>query len=639
MAEGLAPRARRTAVALAETLMPAAGSLRAADERTVAAAEEILRAFGDPAVRGYGALLRTFENVVRPTHGGRGFSRLDPARRNALLTRWVDGSIAQRSLALALTAPLKVGYFDDAGIYDAKGARHRFVSVEERPRWMDQVTPGAALDEDDIECDVVVVGTGAGGAVAAKELAQRGLAVMMLEEGEYHTRSEFNGSAIDGFRRFYRAKGMIAALGTAVIPIPLGRLVGGCTAINTGTCWRTPDWVLDRWSREAGLTEFAPGRLDPYFERVERELHVEAATQPWLGGVANVIARGADALRFSHRPLNRNAPGCDGSGVCDFGCPTDARRSTNVSYVPRALEGGAMLATGVRAERVIREDGRAAGIEARVLATGRRVRVRARATVLACGSLLTPLILQRDGIHKTLRHVGRNLSIHPATTVSALFDEEIRGYAAIPQGYCVDEFHRDGILMMGASAPIDIGAAQFAFSGRRLMELMDRYENVASFGVMVEDEPRGRVRPGIRGRPLITYRLGRLELDRLHRGVEMLVRIFLAAGAREVYPAAHGHRAIRTPADLERFRSHRPAARDWLCTAFHPLGTCRIATGPAEGVVDTAHQVFGVPDLYVMDGSAVPGPPAVNPQVTIMTLVTRAADLLADRLEASRGAA
>ena len=299
-----------------------------------------------------------------------------------------------------------------------------------------------------------------------------------------------------------------------------------------------------------------------------------------------------------------------------------------------------MLLTGVRVERVLLDGNRrAVGFEARALATGRRVRIRARATVLACGALLTPVVLQKQGLHHGLKHVGRNLSIHPATSVSALFDEEIRGYAAIPQGYCVDEFHRDGILMLGASAPIDLAPGQFAFTGRKLMEIMDSYERIASFGVMVEDRPLGRVRPGLFGRPLITYRLGRRELALMRDGVASLCKIFFAAGAREVYPAVQGHRVLRSLDDVEQLASTLPRANHWLLSAFHPLGTCRMATSPSHGVVSPSHEVFGLPGLYIVDGSAVPSAAAVNPQVTIMALATRAADLLAEQLGAAARAA
>jgi hypothetical protein len=219
--------------------------------------------------------------------------------------------------------------------------------------------------------------------------------------------------------------------------------------------------------------------------------------------------------------------------------------------------------------------------------------------------------------------------------VSARFDEEIRAYAAIPQGYCVDQFQRDGILLLGASIPIDLGAAQFAFVGEKLMEVMEGYDRVASFGVMVEDASRGRVRPGPFGRPLVWYWLGRRERELMARGAAILARIFFAAGAREVYPALRGRRVLRSPAEADALAESRPAARDWLLTAFHPLGTCRLATSPKQGVVSQDHEVFGLPGLYIADGSCVPSSLAVNPQVTIMALATRAADRLAQKLEGS----
>src|SRR5437899_2072643 len=224
------------------------------------------------------------------------------------------------------------------------------------------------LDSDDtVECDVVVIGTGAGGAVVAKELAEKGHAVVLLEEGDYNTRADFSGHAADMQRKLYRDMGATLSIGNAVIPIPLGRTVGGSTAINSGTCYRTPARVLSHWVDEFGLDDLAPDKMAPLFDRVESVLGVAPAEPKYLGGVARVIARGCDALGYAHSPLRRNAPECDGQGVCCFGCPTDAKRSTNVSYVPMALKAGASLYTGLRAERVLVDRGRAVG----VLAHGR----------------------------------------------------------------------------------------------------------------------------------------------------------------------------------------------------------------------------------------------------------------------------
>jgi hypothetical protein len=635
--ERLPDDARRVALAVARAALVAGARFPEAGEGTIDRVERLLSSFGRGTVARWGGLLRFFDQAARVSARGRAFTSLSPEDAEELLALWAYGDVdaARRTTALALTAPLKVAYFDDPKIYADLKSTFRFTSVApEKPRWMAQVTAAEDLTEDtDLECDAVVVGTGAGGAVVACELARRGLAVLMLEEGRYHGREDFDGRGIDNIRRFYRGKGTIGTIGNTFIPLPMGRLVGGSTAVNTGTCWRTPEWVLDRWTKEEGLVELTPALMAPYFERVEREMQVTRADWKYLGGVARVVARGCDVLGYSHMPLMRNAPACDGSGVCDYGCPTDARRSTNVSYVPSALSRGAQLLTSVRADRVLREGDRVAGILATALPTGKHLRIRARATIIACGTVMSPILLGRDPVAKRLSWLGKNLSIHPATAVSALFDEEIRGYAAIPQGYCVDELRHEGILLMGASAPIDLGAAMFGFVGKKLMELMESYDRVASFGVMVDDVARGRVVQGPGGRPVVLYRLGRVERERLRRGVELLSRIYLAAGAREVYPAIHGHRVIRDAQGIQKLARTLPAANDWLLTAFHPLGTCRMATSPDRGVVSPDHEVFGAKGLFVTDGSAVPSSIGVNPQVTIMAMATRAADKIGARLE------
>jgi choline dehydrogenase-like flavoprotein len=624
---------RVIALALAEAVLPPGRVFPGAGPKTVDRYEKIMSHAHPAGVHAFRAMLRTLELGAVASRGRR-FSALARDDRERLLDEWRAGALPRRLLVGALVTPLKAVHFDDPDIYGAMGCvyDHRARSAEAFAPAARATRAADLSDRDAVECDVAVVGTGAGGAVVAKELAERGLAVALLEEGEYHTRADVTGRSLDGSRKFYRDRGMTFTVGNTIIPIPLGRTVGGSTAINTGTCWRTPPRILAKWRDQCGLTDFTVDHMAPYFERVEAILEVEPARAEYLGGAARVIARGCDRLGYHHLPVRRNAPSCDGSGVCDFGCPTDARRSTNVSYVPLALRAGAQLITGLRAERVRLSGGRATGIDATALATRKRVTVRARAVVLSCGALLTPALLLRQGIANRSGRLGKNLSIHPASAVSARFSESIRGFAAIPQGYCVDHFHDDGLLFLGASAPLDIGANLFPFVGRRLMDVMEAYDQVASFGVMVEDQARGRVRVGPGGRPLASYWLGDHEIAQLQRGIEIVARIFLAAGAREVYPRVDGWDALRNEADLGHFHRARLGARDFLLTAFHPLGTCAMGPDPRSSVIDPSHQAHDVPGLYVVDGSAVPTSVAVNPQVTIMALATRAAERIAHAL-------
>jgi len=487
------------------------------------------------------------------------------------------------------------------------------------------------LIDQEIECDVVVVGTGAGGAVVGKELAEKGLAVVMLEEGQYYRRKDFTGRTVDMNKKLYRAVGSTITIGNVGIPVPVGRSVGGTTTVNSGTCYRAPSRVLRKWRDELGLTELTGDHLEPYYQRVEEILGVAPAPARYLGGAAEAIARGAGKLGYRHKPLLRNAPECDGKGVCCFGCPSDAKRSTNVSYVPLALRAGAMLYTGAKVDKILVDKGRATGVSARATDGTARLTVRAQAVVLSCGTFYTPVVLLENGLAKVSGQLGKNLSIHPATAAMAWYDEKLRGYNGIPQGYAIEEFHDEGILFEGATAPLDLGAATIPLLGKRFVDLVETIDHVAMFGYMIEDSSRGRVFSR-NGEPIITYMLNDRDVARLKRGMEILARVFFAGGARSVMPFVHGFDELRGEADLKRFRDARLGARDFDLTAYHPLGTCRMGADPRSSVVSPDHAVWDVPGLFVVDGSAVPSSLAVNPQVTIMALATRAADRIAQRL-------
>jgi choline dehydrogenase-like flavoprotein len=623
---------RATLTAIAEAALPAGRLLPAGGAATVARVEEAFAGFPEVARRGWAALLAVLDGVAVVTRGRR-FTSLTAADRLALLEGWADADVARRTALRALVAPLKVAHFDDPALYARLGCVYdrRGVAEARAPYPRERVHDLDAADGDlALEVDAVVIGTGAGGAVVARELAEAGLAVVMIEEGRYFQRQDFTGRAFAMQQKLYRAGGSTMSIGNVAIPIPIGMTVGGTTTVNSGTCYRVPDHVLTHWRDELGLTEFTPDHLAPFYERVERVLGVAPTPAPLLGGCARVIARGCERLGFRHAPLQRNAPGCDGQGVCCFGCPTDAKRSTNVSYVPLALRAGAELFTRARAERIIVEGGRAAGVVARAR-SGRTLTVRARAVVVAAGALLTPGLLEANHLGGASGQLGRNLSIHPACGALAEFDEVIASWDGVPQSLAIEEFHDEGILFEGAATPLEFTAALMPQLGPRLIELCERFDRIASFGLMVEDTSRGRVRT-VGGRLVVTYHLNDADVARLHRGLDLLARVYFAAGARTVMLPVHGFTELTSLDQLEAFRAAHLHARDLELSAYHPLGTARMGRDPASSVVDADHQLHDAPGVYVVDGASVPSSLGVNPQVTIMAMATRAAGRLAERL-------
>ena len=466
----------------------------------------------------------------------------------------------------------------------------------------ERVVRGAELDgRVRMRADVCVVGTGAGGGVVAKELAEGGLSVVMLEEGELLRTADFTARPRDLTHRLYRDGAQIATVGTTPVALPIGRAVGGTTILNSATCYRTPLALLERW----GL--WSADELEPYFRRVERIFNVCPVPREVAGRNAHVMERGARALGWSGEYLHRASRGCVGSGVCAFGCPSGGKQHTGNTYVPRAWDAGAVTVTGARATRV--EPGR--GVLARTTG-GARLRVDAELVVVAAGTIGTPVLLRRSGI----RHpaLGRNLSLHPAAGVWAELDEDVDMSVGVPQSYAVDEFASDGIMIEGWTGPPDMLAMSLPEQGAEHRRLMSRWRHIAQAGVMISDDTRGRVH-AVGRRPLIRYDLVRRDAERLVTGIARTAELELAAGARRVHVGIRGAGPVTTPAEA---RALTAGARRLQLTAFHPLGTAAAGT-----VLDRDLRLGD--GLLVADGSAVPSALGVNPQLTIMALATRAA--------------
>jgi choline dehydrogenase-like flavoprotein len=610
---------------LAEAIIPGSPNYPAADERSLALAEQFVRSI-HPALGKAWTLAHEVLDAAAVARSGRPFHSLSAAQQDVLLQRWEQDRTLRGPLALVGLVH-KLVHFDRSALRKSGGSVP-IVRVE-RPRWAGQLQ---ALDDcdDDIECDAVVIGTGAGGAVVGRELAERGHAVVFLEEGDYVSREAFDGSVLRAHERFYRGA---FSIGNVVMPIFMGRLVGGSTAINGGTCFRTPTWVLERWCERLASDDFSPSAMDRHFERVERILDVQAARREVIGPIGDVMARGCDALGWSHHPIRRNAPGCDGSGFCDFGCRQDARRSTQIAYLPPALERGAVLFAGARARRIVLERGRAVGVEAESR-RGRTVRIRSRAVVLAGGAIPTPLLLLEQGLANRSGQVGRNLSLHPSGGFMAAFDEPIDGHRHVPQGYACDQFLRDGILITAAQPARNVAPLLFPFCGRPFMEALDQADHMASFGLLVRDATaNGRVWRKVGGLPVVTYHVGTEDVDRMHRAMIHAGEMCRAAGAKTLYPVVRGVGRLTGDRAFASFRDAQIRAADISWLSYHPLGTCRMGRDPKTSVVGLDHETHDVAGLFVVDASTIPGPLGVNPQLTIMAVATRAGERIAERLD------
>jgi choline dehydrogenase-like flavoprotein len=473
--------------------------------------------------------------------------------------------------------------------------------------------------------DAVVVGSGAGGAVVARELARDGRSVLVLEEGGYYTPNEYGTMPPSHtIRRLAREAGMSVALGigdTPLISILAGKCVGGSSVLTGGVCFRIPDDILHEWSSHLGLARMTPDELDPYFAEVERAVHVETVPEHMRSRGTELFVEGAAKLGIPMKSLRRNTDGCRGAARCNFGCPNRAKMSVDISFLPDAQAHGARIVADALVERIMVAGGRAMGVSGRFLdpETGEpRVPfdVRAKLVVVACGSLHTPILLRKSGLDAP--DIGKHLTIHPCARVGAIFDEEVRGWDGALQSVYSDHFASEGITLVGVYTAVNVLAAAFPGVGREHRRLTKRMPNLAIFGTMVHDEGGGRVRRWLSREPLITYAMIRRDKDRLLKGIQILGRMAFAAGAREVLLPIFGTPPIQRNEDLDFLTERPPSARRVECIVFHPLGSAKMSATERGGVVKPSGETWDVDNLLVVDGSILPTSIGVNSQLPIM---------------------
>jgi len=503
------------------------------------------------------------------------------------------------------------------------------------------VTDGATLSRDQVfVADAVVVGTGAGGATAAARLRDAGLDVLMLEEGALHRTQSFTADVLQMMRQLYRDGGASMILGRPLIPFAEGKCVGGSTVIGGGICCRAPERVLQRWERVLGLEGLGPVAMEPYFVEAERILDVEPNHDDTLGHNSRLFVEGARRLGWPVVRSARNMDRCVGLNNCVLGCPTGAKRAMHVTAIPRALTMGASLITRARVDRVLFLGTRAVGVRGRLLGEDGQARCRFQAhaplVVLAAGARHTPGILKRSRLRA--RAIGRGLHTHPSASVVGVMDERIDPWIGTHQAFEVHHFLDERVLIGYAATPPGILAVRLPGLGTDHAEQMRQYNYMFTATALIEDESEGRVILGPDREPYLIFRLGRRDVERVHRGVALTAELLFAAGARRVLLPFSDLSALENAEEVRLVYERPPVAATMELRTVHIMSTARMATRPRRGATDGCGAVYGVDGLVVADASVLPSSIGVSPQETIVAVTLRNADRWIDMVgERRRG--
>lgn len=500
-----------------------------------------------------------------------------------------------------------------------------------------------------LDADVVIVGTGAGGGTAAEILSQAGLKVVMIESGALRSSRDFHMLEREAYPQLYEesANRQTKDLGITILQ---GRTVGGSTVVNWTTSLRTPPETLGFWQQRFGLREYAVAELAPWFERMERRLNVSPWAVPPNENNA-VLARGAAKLGIETAVIPRNVKGCWNLGYCGLGCPTNAKQSMLVTTIPSALDRGATLVVRARAEHFNLRGGRVDGLACAALeADGLRrrpytVSVKARAYVAAGGAINTPALLLRSDVPNPHRRLGIRTFLHPVALSAATMPERVDGFAGAPQSVYSDHFATrrpfDGpigyMLEVPPIYPMIYGSLTQGFGAEGAARLADMPHKQVIIALMRdgfnEQSVGGEVH--LRGdrEPSLSYAITPYLWDGLRQSLLTMAEIQFAAGATSVMPI---HESAWPYASLAQARAQIAALPmeigSMRVVSAHVMGGCGMGSDERLSVVAGSGRHHQLDNLFVFDGSMFPTSLGANPQLSIYGIVARNATALATSL-------
>lgn len=495
--------------------------------------------------------------------------------------------------------------------------------------------------DQQIKAEVAIVGSGAGGAMAACELARRGARVVVLEEGPALAREQMTQREVEMMARLYQERGGRATNDLAIRVLG-GRNVGGSTVHNLNLCKRTPDEVLELWAQEHHVSGASRVNLEPAFTAVEQQLAVTDVPARDRNRNNQLLEAGTKALGWRGGGVKHNRVGCQGTGFCELGCPYDAKQNATKVLLPLAEQYGARIFSDTEVIAIHHDGWHARGVRAvardeRGRARG-RLRVDADLVILAGSAIGSAVVAGRSRLPDPYGQLGHGLRLHPGVAVAGFFDDRVEGWRGIPQSYeCTEwlDFAKgsDRRVWITTVFAHPVGSAvMLPGFGAWHREWMRRYAHLAVLTAMVHDHTSGHVGVRADGRPRIHYELLPDDTRQLALGIRACARLLFAAGAREVLVPSTPPHVLAHPGAVDTVPDSVAAPHQIAITSVHPLGTLRLGDDPHRAVVNSTGEHHHLRGLFVLDGSLFPTSIGVPPQLSIYAFAKHLVDHAALRL-------
>ena len=473
------------------------------------------------------------------------------------------------------------------------------------------------VDSEILRTEVLVIGSGAGGAVSAATLAERGHDVLLVEEGSALDTGNIATASPHAIAQLYRDGGLTPIMGTPNIAYVEGCCLGGSTEVNSAFWHRTPADCYRRWGEH--VDGFCEGHLDPYFEMLESTLSVSSFGETEPPQSSRVFRRGIERMKWRYSEVPRCQRGDPGLSAFD---PAH-KQSMQRTYLPKAIGAGARLLSESRAVDLVHDSGRVNHVLIEQRGAG-SLRVRADEVFVCAGAVQSAVLLRRSGIKK---NIGNNLCIHPMLKVAAVFDQIVDAHVGALPVYQVKEMWPD-IALGGSVFSPGFLAMHLSENWLATQDVMREWRRTALYYTATRGKNRGRIRvaPGPQASALVRYSLSPEDCANLSRGLAYLGEALFAAGAKAVYPSLRSVPRLSSVEDCRRFHRQPAAAAAMSLSTVHAFSSCPMGRDSTRSATDSFGKVHGFENLYINDASLLPDSPGVNPQGTIMAIALRNID-------------
>lgn len=491
-------------------------------------------------------------------------------------------------------------------------------------------------DGFDISADVVIIGSGAGGAVAAANCAAAGLKTVVLEAGPELKREDMTRNAPMFLAKYYWEGGMRLMQADNPIPTMQGRCLGGSTVVNSAIMLKLPEWVRREWVEDDGITTLKDESLDRCFERIFAGTST-APTPLSVQGPRNLLVRDAlDAAGVRNGPLPRAVVNCKGCADCVVGCEEGAKQSMDRTYIAEAVRSGAEVYTCSEVDRLTMEGNRAVGVTGRVIdingwKTTGTFRVSAPRVILAAGATGTPCILQKSRVNPR-RLIGKKFDAHITGGSMAVMNQRVDPWVGATQGWGAISDEIQGLKFESLWADPSIMLVKWGGIGESFLRKLPDISHALCAAVVYRGHGTGTIKVRRDGTPRIKFKIPDSDAQTVFRGLKLLADGLFKVGAKYQHAGMLpvGPEFMRSEADTECLLSNKLKGKHLTMTANHVFGSCWMSADARSGPVDVNGKLRETEGIWVCDASLFPSPSAVNPQATVMALSDLVSRKLAD---------